>query len=93
MVDPFFGLPAVLTPYPYAWRYQKVNADYLAEHNAAVILQDELLNDKLLPVIKDLLLNQNKRDAMRAAMQKLSQPQAAGSIASQLAQLAGEETL
>ena len=90
---PFFGLPAVLTPYPYAWRYQKVNADYLAEHNAAVILQDELLNDKLLPVIKDLLLNQNKRDAMRAAMQKLSQPQAAGSIASQLAQLAGEETL
>ena len=46
-----------------------------------------------LPVIKDLLLNQNKRDAMRAAMQKLSQPQAAGSIASQLAQLAGEETL
>ena len=90
---PFFGLPAVLTPYPYAWRYQKVNADYLAEHNAAVILQDELLNDKLLPVIKDLLLNQNKRDAMRAAMQKLSQPQAAGSIASQLAQLAGEKTL
>jgi UDP-N-acetylglucosamine:LPS N-acetylglucosamine transferase len=34
-------------PYPYAWRYQKVNADYLAEQNAAVILQDELLDDKL----------------------------------------------
>lgn len=90
---PFFGLPAVLAPYPYAWRYQKVNADYLAERNAAVILQDELLNDKLLAVIKDLLTNENKRDAMRTAMKNLSLPNAAEAIASQLVKLAGDETL
>lgn len=90
---PLFGLPAVLAPYPYAWRYQKVNADYLAERNAAVILQDELLNDKLLPIIKDLLTNENKRDAMRTAMKNLSLPNAAEAIASQLVKLAGEETL
>jgi UDP-N-acetylglucosamine--N-acetylmuramyl-(pentapeptide) pyrophosphoryl-undecaprenol N-acetylglucosamine transferase len=90
---PFFGLPAVLTPYPYAWRYQKVNADYLAEHNAAVILQDDLLDDTLLPVINDLLANEHKRSAMRAAMKNLSQPAAADTIASQLVKLAGEETL
>jgi UDP-N-acetylglucosamine--N-acetylmuramyl-(pentapeptide) pyrophosphoryl-undecaprenol N-acetylglucosamine transferase len=90
---PFFGLPAVLTPYPYAWRYQKVNADYLAEHNAAVILQDDLLDDTLLPVVNDLLANEHKRSAMRAAMKNLSQPQAADTIASQLVKLAGEETL
>lgn len=90
---PFFGLPAVLTPYPYAWRYQKVNADYLAERNAAVILQDELLNDKLLPVVRDLLSNAHKRDAMKIAMKKLSQPKAAEDIASQLVKLAGEKTL
>lgn len=88
---PFFGLPAVLIPYPYAWRYQKVNADYLAERNAAVILQDELLNDKLLSVIQDLLTNRMKRDAMRAAMQKMAMPNAADSIASQLVKLAGDE--
>jgi len=90
---PFFGLPAVLTPYPYAWRYQKVNADYLAERNAAVILQDELLDDKLLSVIKDLLSNEYKRDAMKTAMKNLSQPTAAEDIASQLVKLAGEKTL
>ncbi len=53
---PFFGLPAVLVPYPYAWRYQRVNADYPRWEKCGVILQDELLEDKLLPVIHDLLL-------------------------------------
>jgi UDP-N-acetylglucosamine--N-acetylmuramyl-(pentapeptide) pyrophosphoryl-undecaprenol N-acetylglucosamine transferase len=90
---PFFNLPAVLVPYPYAWRYQKVNADYLAQQNAALILQDEVLEDKLLPVIHDLLLNKNKLDAMRIAMKKLSRPLAANVIASQLVELAGEQHL
>ena len=90
---PLFGLPAVLVPYPYAWRYQKVNADYLAEKNAAVILQDELLEAKLLIVIKDLLMNKNKLEAMRAATKKLSHPNAATVIASQLLELAGGQPL
>lgn len=90
---PFFGLPAVLIPYPYAWRYQKVNADFLAEKNAAVIVRDELLEDKLLNVVKDLLLNKNKLTAMRFAMEKLSQPKAADVIASQLLELAGGQPL
>lgn len=88
---PLFSLPAVLVPYPYAWRYQKINADFLAGRNAAVILQDELLKDKLLPVIKDLLMNQNKREAMRFAMKSLSRPRAAEDIASRLVELAGVE--
>jgi UDP-N-acetylglucosamine--N-acetylmuramyl-(pentapeptide) pyrophosphoryl-undecaprenol N-acetylglucosamine transferase len=83
----------VLVPYPYAWRYQKVNADYLAEQNAAVILQDELLEDKLVLIVKDVLMNINKREAMRAAMRKLSNPNAARMIASQLVKLAGEQPL
>ncbi len=90
---PFFGLPAVLVPYPYAWRYQKVNADYLAEQNAAVILHDEMLEDKLVPVVRDVLLNGYKREAMRTAMNHLSRPNAARMIASQLVELAGEQPL
>ncbi|MFN3491926.1 MAG: UDP-N-acetylglucosamine--N-acetylmuramyl-(pentapeptide) pyrophosphoryl-undecaprenol N-acetylglucosamine transferase, partial [Anaerolineales bacterium] len=90
---PYFELPAILVPYPYAWRYQKVNADYLANHNAAVILQDELLQDQLFFIIKDILLNENKRQTMKAAMKKLSTPNAAELIASQLVELAGEQPL
>lgn len=90
---PLFELPAVLVPYPYAWRYQKVNADYLAGQNAAVILQDELLNTELLPVVKDILTNRNKREAMREAMKRLSIPHASDVIASRLLELAGEKIL
>jgi UDP-N-acetylglucosamine--N-acetylmuramyl-(pentapeptide) pyrophosphoryl-undecaprenol N-acetylglucosamine transferase len=90
---PLFGLPAVLVPYPYAWRYQKVNADYLAERNAAVVLQDEALNEKLLDVLKDLLLDKNKLETMRVAARKLSHPDAAAMIASQLLGLAGGQPL
>ena len=90
---PLFGLPAVLVPYPYAWRYQKVNADFLTKRNAAVILQDESLEDKLLSVVKGLFLDKNKLEAMRSAMKKLSHPAAASIIASQLVKLAGEQPL
>lgn len=90
---PFFGLPAVLVPYPYAWRYQKVNADYLAERGAAVILPDELLGDVLPRVVNELLNHPGQRAAMRAAMQSLSRSDAAGAIANQLLELAGEHPL
>jgi UDP-N-acetylglucosamine--N-acetylmuramyl-(pentapeptide) pyrophosphoryl-undecaprenol N-acetylglucosamine transferase len=86
---PLFGLPAVLVPYPHAWRYQKVNADYLTRRGAAVILQDQRLDAELLPTLNVLLENPNKLKAMRAAMFELSHPRAAEKIASALIELAG----
>jgi UDP-N-acetylglucosamine--N-acetylmuramyl-(pentapeptide) pyrophosphoryl-undecaprenol N-acetylglucosamine transferase len=86
---PLFGLPAVLVPYPHAWRYQKVNADYLTRRGAAVILQDHRLNDELLTTLNVLLDNPNKLKAMRAAMFELSHPRAAEKIASALIELTG----
>ena len=87
---PLFGLPAILVPYPHAWRYQKVNADYLTRRSAAIILDDQRLNDDLLPMLSVLLDNPNKLKAMRAAMFQLSHPRAAEKIASTLIELAGE---
>jgi UDP-N-acetylglucosamine--N-acetylmuramyl-(pentapeptide) pyrophosphoryl-undecaprenol N-acetylglucosamine transferase len=85
---PFFGLPAILVPYPYAWRYQRVNAGVLARHRAALVLEDQLLKNDLLPLITDLLRNPAKLQAMRSAMRGLRQPDAAAEIALELAHLA-----
>ncbi len=85
---PLSGLPAILVPYPHAWRYQKVNAAYLAERGAAVVLPDERLNDELLPLVKSLFANAEKREAMRTAMRSLAFPDAANQIAGCLRELA-----
>lgn len=86
---PLFGLPAVLVPYPHAWRYQKVNADYLTYRGAAVILEDPLLKDQLLNTLNVIMDNPNKLNAMRAAMFEQSHPRAAEKIAGLLMELAG----
>jgi UDP-N-acetylglucosamine--N-acetylmuramyl-(pentapeptide) pyrophosphoryl-undecaprenol N-acetylglucosamine transferase len=87
---PLFGLPAVLVPYPHAWRYQKVNADYLSRRGAAIIIENERLDQDLLPTLSVLMDNPNKMKAMRAAMFQLSHPRAAEKIAGALMELAGE---
>ena len=87
---PLFALPAIVVPYPHAWRYQKVNADYLTRRGAAIMLQDHRLDDELLVTLTVLLDNPNKLKAMRAAMFELSHPRAAEKIASALLELAGE---
>jgi undecaprenyldiphospho-muramoylpentapeptide beta-N-acetylglucosaminyltransferase len=87
---PMFSLPAILVPYPHAWRYQKVNADYLAQRGAAVVIRDNSLQDELLPTVTALLENPTKLQAMRSAMQSLARPQAATAIADQLLKLTGE---
>lgn len=88
---PLFGLPAILVPYPHAWRYQKVNAAYLVRHNAAVMLEDENLAEELLPAIKDLLNHPKKLASMQAAIQQLSHPDAAAQIGSQILSLSPDE--
>ena len=81
---PLFGVPAILVPYPYAWRYQKVNADYLVSKDAAMMIRDEELPDKMTPVVTDLLDHPEKLSAMRDAMMKLAKPNAAADILANL---------
>lgn len=85
---PLFGVPAVLVPYPYAWRYQKVNADYLTRHGAAVTLPDEQLGEHLLPLVRDLLEDPGRREKMSNAMHNLARPDAAARVAETLQALA-----
>jgi len=85
---PLFALPAILVPYPHAWRYQKTNAAYLADRDAAVIIRDEDLSEVLLAQIKSLLNDQERLALMASAMRSLAKPEAARSIAQKLIELA-----
>jgi UDP-N-acetylglucosamine--N-acetylmuramyl-(pentapeptide) pyrophosphoryl-undecaprenol N-acetylglucosamine transferase len=87
---PLFGLPAVLVPYPYAWRYQKVNAAYLVNQGAARMVEDVDLSVKLLPILHELLGpgGSERLVSMQAAMQALARPSAAGELAGLIRQLA-----
>lgn len=90
---PVFGIPAILVPYPYAWRYQEVNARYLENCGAAIVLQDDELKQKLLPTILGLLDDQNQRERMSQAMSSMATPKATESITNLLHGLVTESSL
>jgi len=85
---PHFGIPAILVPYPHAWRYQKVNAQYLEKHGAAIIVEDAELPQRILPLIMDLIHDPQKRAQMSRAMKSIANPQAASAIAGEITTLA-----
>lgn len=78
---PYFGLPAVLVPYPYAWRYQRVNAEWLASRGAAVVLEDARLREELVPTVRSLLGDPARLAQMRACARSLARPDAAERLA------------
>jgi UDP-N-acetylglucosamine--N-acetylmuramyl-(pentapeptide) pyrophosphoryl-undecaprenol N-acetylglucosamine transferase len=85
---PYFGLPSILVPYPFAWRYQKVNADYLAARGAAIVLNDDAMARDLLGTIVSLLDSPARLAEMSAAARALGQPDGARRAAEQLLGLA-----
>ena len=88
---PFYGLPAILVPYPFAWRYQKVNADYLVKKGAAVVIENSQLESQLIPTIHGLLKNEQNLQSMQTAMASLSAPDAADKIAELVIELASRK--
>ena len=86
---PYFALPAILVPYPYAWQYQKVNADYLVDRDAAILLEDSRLMAELHETIENLMQNPGKLARMSNAMRSLTHPNAAENIAELLYEMAG----
>lgn len=85
---PLFGLPAILVPYPHAWRYQQTNAQYLSRRGAALTLQDSDLRVRLSKLVRELMNDQESRNRMSQAMRSLAFPEAAASIATLLHKLA-----
>ncbi len=86
---PLFGLPAILVPYPYAWRYQQINANYLAERGAAVIVRDEDLERDLFNQIVELISDSAKLSDMSRSMSALAVPNSAVKIAALMQEMTG----
>jgi UDP-N-acetylglucosamine--N-acetylmuramyl-(pentapeptide) pyrophosphoryl-undecaprenol N-acetylglucosamine transferase len=84
---PLFGLPAILVPYPYAWRYQRVNASYLVKRGAAELLEDAQLADQLVVKIRSLMADSERRERMSKAMKSIAEPGASARIAGVLSGL------
>ncbi|MFQ3659711.1 MAG: UDP-N-acetylglucosamine--N-acetylmuramyl-(pentapeptide) pyrophosphoryl-undecaprenol N-acetylglucosamine transferase [Anaerolineae bacterium] len=88
---PHFGLPAVLVPYPHAWRYQRTNADWLAERGAALRLNDEDMAEQLLPTLRRLLQDTVQWEAMRTAARSIAR-EGAAALVQELIRMTGDET-
>ena len=85
---PALGLPSILIPYPYSGQHQDANAEYMVSHGAAIKIADTNLQQELLPVITDLLKDEEKLAQMGQHAQALSRPEAAHRIAAELRSLA-----
>lgn len=85
---PIFQLPSILIPLAYSWRYQQVNADYLAERDAAVHLPEERIENELLPTIRSILGDDRRLQMMRDKIKALARPDGAKNVAEVLKQLA-----
>lgn len=84
---PAFGVPAILVPLTFAWRYQKVNADFLTEHGAAIQTTDEELADGLYHIVMPLIEDKARLEAMKTAVKALDQPNASNNLASMILNL------
>jgi UDP-N-acetylglucosamine--N-acetylmuramyl-(pentapeptide) pyrophosphoryl-undecaprenol N-acetylglucosamine transferase len=84
------GLPSVLVPYPYSGGHQEANADYMVEQGAARKVTDAALAEgALADAVVELLADEAMLRRMSKQASMLARPDAARSIALQLATLAG----
>ncbi len=82
------GRPAVLVPYPYAAdRHQDFNAASLVSRGAALMIRDGELNEKLAPMLLDVLGNRERLKSMGSAAYAMRQPEAAKRIVDGLERL------
>jgi UDP-N-acetylglucosamine--N-acetylmuramyl-(pentapeptide) pyrophosphoryl-undecaprenol N-acetylglucosamine transferase len=84
---PVIGLPAILVPYPYAGTHQALNADYLARHQAALVIEDADLKEQLKETIIGLMTQPEKLQAMSEACRKLAKPEASDHLAHEIVEV------
>jgi len=82
----FFGLPAVLIPYPYSRdKHQLKNAQVLSKAGAGIIIEEsELSSEKLRHILVELLNNPERLSDMSQKSLALSMPDASKKITDEI---------
>ncbi len=86
---PAARLPAILVPYRYAGAHQRRNAEYLAEREAALLLDEDRIS-RLYDLVEEVLADDARRQSMRRRLEALDRPEAARDIARLVLAEAGE---
>jgi UDP-N-acetylglucosamine--N-acetylmuramyl-(pentapeptide) pyrophosphoryl-undecaprenol N-acetylglucosamine transferase len=86
----YFGAASVLAPYPFAWRYQRVNADWIAERGAGIRIDDEKMAEELLLTLQNYLGDDLRLKETQDCARALYQGNGAENLTRELLSLAGE---
>lgn len=81
---PAAGVPSILVPGSFAGGHQALNATYLRDRGASVMIEDDRLAEQLLPTVKELFDNPQRLAEMAAAAGRLANPQACRAIVAEL---------
>jgi UDP-N-acetylglucosamine--N-acetylmuramyl-(pentapeptide) pyrophosphoryl-undecaprenol N-acetylglucosamine transferase len=66
-------LPAIVIPYPFAYKHQLANAEVLAGIGSAILIKDDSLSgESLSGILEDLSKNPDRLKKMRSSYDKLS---------------------
>jgi UDP-N-acetylglucosamine--N-acetylmuramyl-(pentapeptide) pyrophosphoryl-undecaprenol N-acetylglucosamine transferase len=85
------GLPSLLIPYPYATGdHQTLNAKFVEEAGAGVIIQEKDINVKFKDVFNDLIGNDEQRRLMSENAKRLGKPNAAEIMAKTILEMIHE---
>ncbi|MEW6358231.1 MAG: undecaprenyldiphospho-muramoylpentapeptide beta-N-acetylglucosaminyltransferase [Planctomycetota bacterium] len=84
------GIPSILIPLPTAADdHQRLNAEAMAAHGAAVVAhQDGLTTDKLFDMVRGLLSDEERLKKMRQSVLAMGKPNATSDIAARICEIA-----
>jgi len=83
------GIPSILVPSPnVAGNHQYYNAKSLADKNAAVLIEDQFIIEKIFDAVNELIFNEIKLAELTKNARSLAKPDAASIIADRAIKLA-----
>lgn len=84
----YFGLPAIFVPYPFSSEnHQQKNAKLLVDVNAAVMIEDNEIEDKMESTVYNLLNDETKLSEISRNVKSFAEPDAAKKIAMKLIEM------